>query len=126
MIQLLKDTLKPTLTSRKRSVHRSSRARLVWCGCGAKLGIDLLARDRVHPTHDHTIVRSQTLLDHAQIPNELSRLDLALLDDTVLVDDEDVAAALVATERNIGYEQACTRATRSTELTAAVLPVASK
>ena len=35
----------------------------------------------------------------------MARLDLALLDDTVLVDDEDVAAALVITKRNIGHEQ---------------------
>ena len=32
-------------------------------------------------------------------------LDLALLDDIVLVDDEHVAAALVAAERDIGHEQ---------------------
>src|SRR5208283_5400829 len=80
-------------------------ARLVCCWREAKLGIDLLARDRVHPTHDHTVVLGQALLDHAKISNEVSRLDLALLDDTFLVDDEDVAAALVATERNIGHEQ---------------------
>ena len=80
-------------------------ARLVCCWCGAKLGIDLLARDRLHATHDHTVVLCQALLDYAQIPDELSLLDFALLDHTVLVDDEHIAAALVATKRNIGHEQ---------------------
>ena len=89
--------------------------RLVCCWCGAKLGIDLLARDSAHAPHDHTVVLCQALLDHAQIPDELSLLDLALLDHTVLVDDEHIAAALVATKPNIGHEQRRLRPQRERE-----------
>src|ERR1700728_3391943 len=73
-------------------------------GRGTLLGVDLLARDRTHDAaDDHAVVLSEALLDHPQIADELAGLDLALLDDVVLVDDEHIAAALIAAERNIRH-----------------------
>ena len=69
-------------------------------------GVDLLARDGAHDAaDDDAVVLGQAFFDHAQFADELARLDFALLDHIVLVDDEHIASALIAAERDVGHQQ---------------------
>jgi hypothetical protein len=74
------------------------------------LRIDLLARySPQHAGHHHAVLRVQTTLDHAPLIRPRADLDLALRDDIVLVDDEDIAPSLIAADRRIGNEQGILR-----------------
>src|SRR5437868_3333609 len=71
-------------------------------GGGLNLRIDLLARDCAQETnHDHSIVGRETALNDAHRIDERADFDLALLDHVILVGDQNVAAALVAAERDV-------------------------
>ena len=72
------------------------------CSCGSTFWPGMA---RSMPGDHHAVVRRQPLLDHAQVADQRADLDLALLDDIVLVDDQHVAAALVAAERDVGHQQ---------------------
>ena len=70
------------------------------------LRIDLLAGDRAQEAgDDDAVVRLDALLDHPQRAFERADLDVALLDHVVLVDDEQIAPALVGAERGVGHQQ---------------------
>src|SRR5436190_12199125 len=70
------------------------------------LRIDLVARDGAQePADDHAVVRRDALLDHTQGLDHRADLDLALLDHVLLVDDQHVAAALVAAEGDVRHQE---------------------
>ncbi|MET3345822.1 hypothetical protein ABIF52_006203 [Bradyrhizobium japonicum] len=78
------------------------------CGCSifVTCGFDLLARDHPQQPRDHdAVVRLQPALDHAQAVIGGADLHLALLDDVVAIDHQQIAAALVAAERGVGNEE---------------------
>src|SRR5579872_4660051 len=73
---------------------------------GALFGIDLLAGNGAHDAADHhAIILGKAFIDDAQVADQLARLDLALLDDIVLVDHENITAGLIGAERDVGHQQ---------------------
>ncbi len=60
---------------------------------------------RHQPGNDDAVIGVHALFDDAQIADLLAKLDFALLDHVVLVDDEHVASALVAADDAIRHEQ---------------------
>src|SRR5277367_2140418 len=76
---------------------RASLSSLVRCRERAQLGLDLLSGDSAHDAaDDDAVVLGQAFFNDAQLADELPRLDFALLDHVVLVDDQHVASALIA------------------------------
>src|ERR1700732_5601587 len=72
----------------------------------AQLGLNLLSRYCAHDAADHdAVVLGQAFFNDAQLADELPRFDLALLDHVVLVDNQHVASALIAADRDIGHKQ---------------------
>src|SRR6202012_6036745 len=85
---------------------RDHRVALICSRGRALLRVDLLAWNGIHDAaDDDTIVLGKALIDHPHLADDLSGLDLTLLDDAVLVDHQHVTAALVAAERDIGHQQ---------------------
>src|SRR5262249_31947429 len=71
-----------------------------------ELRIDLLTRDGTQNSgNNDPIVRFEPTLDHTEVADFGSDRDLALFDDVLLVEHEQVTSALVATERGIWYQQ---------------------
>src|SRR5262245_17135653 len=76
------------------------------CGCGGRrryalhVRVDLLARHgALRPAHHDPLVSAEPALDDAQLTDGRADHNLALLDHVVLVDDQHVAAGLVAADR---------------------------
>src|SRR5262245_31140609 len=66
---------------------------------GLHLRVDLVARDGAQEAgDDHPVVGRDAVLDRAQRLDALADLDLALLNHVVLVDDQEIAPALVGAE----------------------------
>jgi hypothetical protein len=71
-----------------------------------KLRIDLLTRNCAQNAgDDHAIVRLEPAFDHAQVADFGTDGGLALLDDVVLVEHQQVASALIGAERGVGHQQ---------------------
>src|SRR6201747_2989022 len=71
-----------------------------------QLRIDLLAGDCAQqPGNDNPVIALQAAFDDAQVALERPGLYLALLDDVVGVDDQNIAPGLVAAERPVGDKQ---------------------
>src|SRR5262245_18401252 len=70
------------------------------------VGLDLTVRNRaLDAVDDDPIIGLDARFDHPEPTIDLPDDDRALLDDVVLVDDQQIAAELVAAARGVGTEQ---------------------
>jgi hypothetical protein len=75
-------------------------------GAGLHLRVDLLARYRPQNAGDDDAIPAfDPAFDRPQVADLGADRDLALLHHVVLVDDQEVAPALVAAERGIRHQQ---------------------